>query len=196
MLADPHTAPSRRRLNGVLALVAAVGWGAFAWSWMPDRADGPSAPATLDQVRSALAQVVAERDRLTAERNQLLTQLGDLQDAQRRLARAREEVATLERMRLQLVEAVEQSRTMLTGGPTPTSPSPPQAPGLSSEQIRAAQEALTALGYGRLQADGRIGPGTRAAIQAFEQASGLAVTGELSGTTIQALEAAAGVSLH
>jgi peptidoglycan hydrolase-like protein with peptidoglycan-binding domain len=66
----------------------------------------------------------------------------------------------------------------------------------SPQQVRAAQQALIGLGYGPLQADGVIGPGTRTALKAFEQSRGLAVTGELTADTVEALEAAAGVSLQ
>jgi chromosome segregation ATPase len=64
-----------------------------------------------------------------------------------------------------------------------TAASPP-----SKEKVRAAQEALTALGYGQLKADGVFGPSTRRAIEAFEQAKGLPITGSLGAGTLQALE--------
>lgn len=202
MNAETSTPAPRRRLSGVLAIVAAVGWAAFAWSWMAGDPKVQSAQAKVERVQSALDRVTAERDQLAVEHNRLVTQVRDLQEAERRVARAQEEVANLERMRVRLTEAVDQVRAQLGGGQAPVaaSPSPAQSPApavrLSEQQIRAAQEALVALGYGPLQADGMIGPGTRTAIKAFERSSGLAVTGELTAATVDALEAAAGVSLQ
>ncbi|MBM1175083.1 peptidoglycan-binding domain-containing protein [Microvirga arabica] len=66
--------------------------------------------------------------------------------------------------------------------------SPASGP-LSKQQIRAAQEALTDLGYGALKADGVFGPGTSRAVEAFERAKGLPVTGQLGAATLQALRA-------
>jgi peptidoglycan hydrolase-like protein with peptidoglycan-binding domain len=47
-----------------------------------------------------------------------------------------------------------------------------------------------------LEVDGRMGPNTRPAIEAFEQAQRLAVTGELEARTVQALESTSGVSIQ
>ncbi|WP_244610485.1 peptidoglycan-binding domain-containing protein [Microvirga pakistanensis] len=63
------------------------------------------------------------------------------------------------------------------------------APSPSKDQVRAAQEALTALGFGQLKPDGMMGPGTRRAIEAFERAKGLPITGGLGAGTLQALQA-------
>ncbi|WP_052954615.1 peptidoglycan-binding domain-containing protein [Microvirga vignae] len=195
-------ATPRRSLSGVLAIVAAVGWGAFAWSWTAGDPEVPSAQAKLERVQNALDRVTAERDQLAVKHNQLLTQVRDLQEAERRVVRAQEEVANLERMRVRLTEAVDRARAQLGGGQPLVAASPPpaqpQVPAmrLSEQQIRAAQEALIGLGYGPLQADGMIGPGTRTAIKTFERSGGLAITGELTAATVEALEAAAGVSLQ
>lgn len=56
----------------------------------------------------------------------------------------------------------------------------------------AAQKALAKLGHGGLTADGLMGPGTRAAIEHFQKAKGLEVTGELGPRTLKALNAGAG----
>ena len=58
---------------------------------------------------------------------------------------------------------------------------------LSKQEIRAAQEALVDFGYGKLKADGSLGPSTRKAVAAFERAKGLPVTGRLGTATLQAL---------
>jgi peptidoglycan hydrolase-like protein with peptidoglycan-binding domain len=56
--------------------------------------------------------------------------------------------------------------------------------------IKTAQMALTQLGYGVVKADGVMGPKTRRAIAAFEQANGIAVTGALGAETVHALKQA------
>ncbi|PVE26202.1 hypothetical protein DC522_00050 [Microvirga sp. KLBC 81] len=202
MNANTSTAAPRRHPSGVLAIVAAVGWGAFVWSLIAGDPEVQSAQAKVERVQSAPDRVTVERDQLAVEHNRLVTQVRDLQDAERRVARAQEEVANLERMRVRLTQAVDQVRAQLGGGqpsvaasPSPTQPLTP-AMRLSGQQIRAAQEALAALGYGPVQADGVVGAGTRTAIKAFERSSGLAITGELTAATVKALEAAAGVSLQ
>jgi peptidoglycan hydrolase-like protein with peptidoglycan-binding domain len=58
---------------------------------------------------------------------------------------------------------------------------------LSKDNISTAQEALTRLGYGTLKADGVLGPGTRRAIEAFQQMQGLPVTGQLEADTLRAI---------
>jgi peptidoglycan hydrolase-like protein with peptidoglycan-binding domain len=58
---------------------------------------------------------------------------------------------------------------------------------LSKQEIRTAQEALVDLGYGKLKADGSVGPSTRKAVEVFERAKGLPVTGKLGPATLQAL---------
>ncbi|MFC1458358.1 peptidoglycan-binding domain-containing protein [Microvirga arabica] len=58
---------------------------------------------------------------------------------------------------------------------------------LSKEEIREAQEALTRLGYGQLEADGVFGPGTRRSVEAFQLAQGLSVTGRLDADTLRVL---------
>ncbi|MFD2677597.1 peptidoglycan-binding domain-containing protein [Camelimonas lactis] len=63
-------------------------------------------------------------------------------------------------------------------------------------QVMSAQKALGKLGFGALNADGLMGPGTRAAIERFEKARGLPVTGELNPRTLKALGAAAGAPIR
>jgi hypothetical protein len=59
--------------------------------------------------------------------------------------------------------------------------------------VRAAQVRLTYLGYDPHGIDGAIGPGTRAALLAFQAAGHLAPTANLDQVTQQTLERAAGV---
>lgn len=89
---------------------------------------------------------------------------------------------------------------LLRGGAAPTPPprpvanvsQPPAAPRPApSPQLSSAQKALTKMGYGPLTADGLMGAGTRGAIERFEKAKGLPVTGELGPRTLKALSGAA-----
>nr|WP_246742349.1 peptidoglycan-binding domain-containing protein [Microvirga splendida] len=57
----------------------------------------------------------------------------------------------------------------------------------AKQDILVAQETLTRLGFGDLEADGVMGPSTRQAIEAFQRVAGLTVTGELHGLTLQSL---------
>jgi len=50
-----------------------------------------------------------------------------------------------------------------------------------------AQKALSKLGYGKLTADGVVGPGTRRAIEAFQRDKGLTVTSEFDASTLKKL---------
>lgn len=55
-------------------------------------------------------------------------------------------------------------------------------PGPGAEQvIRTVQQSLTALGYGKLEADGRLGEATQRAIRQFETRQGMPETGRISG---------------
>jgi TolA-binding protein len=202
MNAGNHREASRRTFSGGWVLVAALGWSLWAWSALRDGAGEATVQAQASR-QGALERITVERDQLAAERDQLQAQIGNLQDAQRRVARAQEEVTHLEHLRVRLSEAVDRAQAQLGGRPDPVPQSssaaaPPPTPSItpSQQQIRAAQEALTALGYGRLEADGVMGPGTRAAVEAFERARGLTVTGELTSRTVEALEEAAGTSLQ
>ena len=81
---------------------------------------------------------------------------------------------------------------------TPSQPAQPAAPPKPQPvpQVMSAQKALGKLGFGALNADGLMGPGTRAAIERFEKARGLPVTGELNPRTLKALGAAAGAPIR
>lgn len=110
-----------------------------------------------------------------------LREEADLLTQARDLARA-ELVAAATGMR-DLVDQLNHARGhMAATGPTDTRP-------ITSEWLvtRTAQKALTRLGYGPLKADGVAGPGTRRAVEAFQRANTLPVTGELDAPTLQRL---------
>jgi hypothetical protein len=59
---------------------------------------------------------------------------------------------------------------------------------LDANRIREIQRRLTALGHDTRGADGRIGPGTRASIAAFQRARGLPATGFIGAAELRALD--------
>ena len=62
------------------------------------------------------------------------------------------------------------------------------------KRVAAAQRALSKLGQ-NIDADGLMGPGTRAAIQRFERDNKLPVTGDLGARTVKALSARASIPI-
>jgi hypothetical protein len=64
--------------------------------------------------------------------------------------------------------------------------------GTGSHRIAALQRALTEYGYGQLKPTGTIGPETLAAIQKFERARKLPVTGQVSERLVRELTAVIG----
>ena len=68
----------------------------------------------------------------------------------------------------------------LAGGPPVRGTFPPDKYGMTIQDRREMQELLTAAGYDTNGADGVVGPATLKAIAAYQQASGLPVTGEPS----------------
>lgn len=84
-------------------------------------------------------------------------------------------------------------RTGVSQAPTTTaSTSAPSAAEI--KRVAAAQRALSKLGQ-KIEADGLMGPGTRAAIQKFERDNNLPVTGELGARTAKALSARASIPI-
>jgi len=61
-----------------------------------------------------------------------------------------------------------------------------------SHRVAAVQRALTKYGYGQLKPTGVVGPDTQAAIQAFERARKLPVTGQVSDRLVRELASTIG----
>ncbi|WP_175493741.1 peptidoglycan-binding domain-containing protein [Microvirga guangxiensis] len=80
------------------------------------------------------------------------------------------------------------------GGPVPT---PPANVGRSDggDIVLAGQRALARLGYG-VKVDGAMGPGTRQAIERFEQDRRLPVTGTLNARTARELSTLSGIAVQ
>ena len=64
---------------------------------------------------------------------------------------------------------------------------PPDATGLTQVERIRVQQRLTALGFDTGSTDGVLGPKTKAALEAWQQATGQAVTGKASPEVLQAL---------
>jgi peptidoglycan hydrolase-like protein with peptidoglycan-binding domain len=75
----------------------------------------------------------------------------------------------------------------LAGGPPVQGTFPPDAQGMTIADRQELQRKLTAAGFDTGGTDGVIGPKTRAAISAFQQDNGLAVTGEPTLALLEAL---------
>jgi len=80
------------------------------------------------------------------------------------------------------------------GGPVPT---PPANVGRSEggDIVLSGQRALARLGYG-VKVDGMMGPGTRQAIERFEQDRRLPVTGTFNARTARELSSASGIPVQ
>ncbi len=75
----------------------------------------------------------------------------------------------------------------LAGGPPIRTPWPTDDPGLSRAQRLDLQKLLIARGYDIGEADGKIGPATRAAIAAAEKSVGMPPTGRAGSKIYRAL---------
>jgi hypothetical protein len=179
--------------KGLLAAMA-IGWGLFVYSVLSTKSEEHTLQSENSQLRQQVETITAERDRLTKANDQKVLAGQDLNAMLVRIEAATEELQQLDSLRASVSQAIEQTRLQLTGpsdqaaamteSPTVSTTS---AVRLSKQEIRAAQEALVDFGYGKLKADGSVGPSTRKAVKAFERAKGLPVTGKLGPATLQAL---------
>jgi peptidoglycan hydrolase-like protein with peptidoglycan-binding domain len=179
--------------KGLLAATI-IGLGLFAYSVLFSGAEEQSAQTEIAHLHQQIQAVTAERDQLAHDKAQALQAGKDLNATQQKIEAAMQELQELDALRASVSQAIEQARLQLTGPSDrpitridisttgSTSPAPP-----SKEQIRTAQEALVDFGYGSLEADGVFGPSTSKAVEAFERAKGLPVTGKLGLTTLEAL---------
>jgi Putative peptidoglycan binding domain len=81
--------------------------------------------------------------------------------------------------------------------PRPPAPIPPSSradmiASSGSRRVAAVQRALTKYGYGQLQPTGTVGSDTQAAIQKFERARKMPVTGQMSDRLVHELTAMIG----
>jgi murein L,D-transpeptidase YcbB/YkuD len=191
------TTYAEQRLDIVkISLIAATaaGWGLLAYSTLSSGPEEQAAQTEIMQLHQQIEDVTAERDQLAQERERTIHAGQDLQNVQKQIEAAIQELQQLDALRASVSQAIEQARHQLTRSSAPAvakeeSPTVTvtSATPLPKQRIRAAQEALTDFGYGRIEADGVFGPSTRKAIEAFERAKGLPVTGQLGAATLQAL---------
>jgi chromosome segregation ATPase len=191
-----------KAMSGVLGVLALLGWGLYSHSLSTSGSQEDALREQTTRLQNDLNQLNTEHRRVTAEYDQLRQSAGDLQSVQGQLASVQEQVKGLEQARAQLTQSIAQARSQLTSTLDPSDDERASQTGTARPasgplgQVNAAQEALTKLGYGPLTPDGRIGPKTRQAIEAFERAQGLTVTGNLGPATMQALESTSGVSIQ
>ncbi|QRM35868.1 peptidoglycan-binding protein (plasmid) [Microvirga sp. VF16] len=178
---------------GLLAATA-IGWGLFVYSALSNRSAEHTIQTETSQLRQQIVTVTAERDQLAKANDQKILAGQDLNTMLVRIEAATEELQQLDSLRASVSQAIEQTRLQLTGPsdqPVAMTESPTvgttSSVRLSKQEIRTAQEALVDFGYGKLKADGSLGPSTRKAVEAFERAKGLPVTGKLGTATLQAL---------
>jgi uncharacterized phage infection (PIP) family protein YhgE len=179
--------------KGLLAATA-VGWSLFVYSVLSTRSEELTLQSKNSQLRQQIETITAQRDQLAKTNDQKTLAGQDLNTMLVRIEAATEELQQLDSLRASVSQAIEQTRLRLTGPTDQTvvvmeSPtvSTTSAVRLSKQEIRTAQEALVDFGYGKLKADGSLGPSTRKAVEAFERAKGLPVTGRLGIATLQAL---------
>jgi murein L,D-transpeptidase YcbB/YkuD len=177
-----------------LLVATAVGWGLFVYSVLSTGFEEHTLQSENRQLRQQIETITAERDQLAEANNQKILAGQDLNTMLARIEAATEELQQLDSLRASVSQAIEQTRLQFTGPsdqPAAMTESPAvsttSAVRLSKQEIRTAQEALVDFGYGKLKADGSLGPSTRKAVEAFERAKGLAVTGKLGTATLQAL---------
>jgi len=181
---------SNRMIALALALLGIAGWGAYfhssqSYTVLEDQLRVQSTALQDYQTRNAaLLQKAEESARdIAGLRGELATARSEIQ---RLSIRAKEADAALEQ-----VKEREGSSLSSTGGISPHVLSITPRP--TKEDVMAAQHALTQLRFGTLDADGVIGQSTRQAIEEFQRAAGLQVTGELHAQTLLALTRAAKV---
>ena len=192
--ATTNTGQRLDRVKAGLVAAAAVSWGLLAYSTLSSGSEEQAVQTEILQLHQQIEDVTAERDQLAQERDRQIQDGQDLQNVQKQIEAAIQELQQLDVLRASVSQAIEQGRLQLTRSsgqavakeesPTVTVTS---AIALSKQQIRAAQEALTDFGYGRIEADGVFGSSTRKAVEAFERAKGLPVTGRLGAATLHAL---------
>jgi len=178
---------------GLLA-VAAIGWGLYISSVLSTGSEEHALQSEISQLRQQIEIVTAERDQQARANEQKIMVGQDLNTILVRVEAATEELQQLNSLKASVSQAIEQARLQMTGPsdpPAAMTDSPvvntTSSMRLSKQEVRAAQEALVDFGYGKLKADGSLGPSTRKAVAAFERAKGLPVTGRLGATTLQAL---------
>jgi hypothetical protein len=171
-----------------VATAALTGWGAFAYSALSSTQLEQQLNGQTAALQDYQAQFLSQRKRaddgareITKFHEQLALAGSEIErltlkqkETEASLTTAQDQLASLQK--LHAPPALGNAPALRGITPTPT-----------KQDVLAAQEALTLLGFGNLEADGVIGPTTRQAIEEFQRVVGFAVTGELHSLTLQAL---------
>jgi hypothetical protein len=177
-------------------VILALGLGTVS-GWTTFLIASRSSAATERDLRGQVSSLHQIQMDLLLENDRMKAAVGDLEPLQSQVEALRQEVDLLTQARdlakAELVTAATGMRDLVdqlnhAGGDMAATGSTDTRP-ITSEQLvtRTAQKAVTRLGYGPLKADGMAGPGTRRAVEAFQRANNLHVTGELDAPTLQRL---------
>lgn len=177
------------RLALSIAILGAVaGWGVGAYSALDSIDLRKQLQGQATALQDYQAQYLSHRkaaedgarenarlqEQLSALRTQVEQQSASNRKTEAELTKAREKLAEAQPLLQQ--QAVGSAPALLSVTPLPT-----------KQDVIAAQEALTQLRFGTLEADGAMGPSTRQAIEEFQRVVGLPVTGELQPLTLTTL---------
>jgi Putative peptidoglycan binding domain len=102
-----------------------------------------------------------------------------------------EETAPLAEAQAESPAAAERAEPFLAPAVETESPPPMDTPKDPAELLRAIQEALNTAGHDAGPPDGQMGPRSRAAIESYQRANGLAVDGVPRAALLRHLQAAA-----
>ncbi|MEZ0170659.1 peptidoglycan-binding protein [Microvirga sp. TS319] len=131
----------------------------------------------------------------SAQRQKTEESVKELANLRQELSNAQSQIQTLttqsEQAAADMAKAREQLAAAQQGGAFPGVGMSPEIlsikPRPTKEDVVAAQQALSQLRFGTIKADGAMGPSTREAIEKFQRAAGLPVTGELHAQTLVTL---------
>jgi hypothetical protein len=179
--------PNRLLIAGI-AIAAVTGWGAYTYSALSSMQLEQQLNGQTAALQDYQAQFLSQRRRaeegareITTLHEQLASARSELERlttrhkvAEAGLATAQDQLASLQK--LHAPPALGSAPALRGITPKPT-----------KQDILAAQEALTQLGFGNLEVDGVMGPTTKQAIEEYQRVVGLTVTGELHGLTLQSL---------
>lgn len=170
------------------AIASVAGWGAYGYSTLTSTQLEQQLSGQAAALQDYQAQFLSQRRRaedgareikklheqLVAARSEIERLALSNEEAQASLATAQEQLAALQK--IHAPPALDSAPALRGITPLPT-----------KQDVLAAQEALTQLGFGDLEADGVVGPTTRQAIEEFQRVVGLPITGELHAQTLQSL---------
>lgn len=193
----PKQSEIHRAVIIVLGLAAISGWGAFALTSRSSAEIEDQLRGQISSLQETHVQLISERAQAQAtmgEWEQLRVQIPTVREELRQMTDARDQAqAGLVLAQMGLSELVGKN-VQIDGDVSTTGSIKAKAPDAKHVVAATAQKALTKLGYGKLTADGAIGPGTRRAIEAFQKDKGLTVTSELDAPTLHQLSSAMKVS--